>query len=63
MRTQDLTHYRNQELSDQFMNDEYLYDIITSGDWNIVKEMAEDCFTFTSAQLNELQETFNELVE
>ncbi len=60
MTKQDLTFYRDQELSDQFMNDENLYHIITNGNWNVIEETAKDCFVFSANQLSELHETFLE---
>ena len=63
----NLTNYNSQELSLIFLNEEYFYTILRKGarrnNFSIIKETAEEFFIFTSEQMEDLEETFNNEVE
>lgn len=59
----NITQYSNQELSLLFMNDEGLYNSLMSaarqGSFQDVQSIADDCFIYTPAQLEDLRDIFN----
>lgn len=57
---QDLTEHGDGELSMWFMNDETLYISMGSSSWESIKLVAGELFIYTSDQLTDLEETFEE---
>ncbi len=56
---QDLTGYSDRELALQFANTQPLYEARILS-WETVVELARSRFTFTSAQIDELREWWDE---
>lgn len=57
----DITIYNDQELSNYFLNDEFLYDVLVNSSWDYVEQVAIIHFVFTSDQLADLRETYLEM--
>ncbi len=58
MPKENITNYSNEELSLYFLNEESLYNILQSTDFNNVVETANMFFIYTDEQLEELKETW-----
>ena len=57
----NITQYGEQELSLNFMNDEYLYtQACKARSFSEVKELADQNFTYSPEQLAELEQDFND---
>jgi len=55
----NITQYSDQELSLYFSNDEYLYtQACKATEFSQLKDLANECFTFTPEQLEELEQDF-----
>ena len=64
----DITQYSDEELSLLFLNDEGLYNemqrAVRRDNFSMIKELAEELYHFTPAQMEDLEETFtNEMEE
>ena len=55
---QDIREYSSEELSLNFMNEESLYDVLQSTDFDNVVETANMFFIYTDEQLEDLEETW-----
>lgn len=63
----NIKHYSDQELSLLFFNEEQLYKTLMTAvrrnDFSIVKELCDEAFIYTCAQLEDLRDTFNNEVK